>query len=130
MPTARDTVLAQLAQLPSSVATVRAYARLNRPPAKPTLLVRVDEIDPVDQFRRYGFSLIVLGTKQLTDDDRVGGVDDEIDELVELVLAELDKGITDLTWTSAKRGVYEPTNSPCYIIAAQLVGTYTEEVTP
>jgi hypothetical protein len=132
MGTARDHVIAQLSALPADTCKVRAYARMNRQPAEPTLLVRMDEIEPVEQFRRYSFSLIVLATKQVTDDDAKGGVDEEIDDLCELVLAELDKGITDLVWTSARRGVYEPTNSPCYIIASTLVGDFstTEEVTP
>jgi hypothetical protein len=132
MGTARDTVVEQLAALPADLCRVRPYARLNRQPAEPTLLVRVDEIEPVEQYRLYRFSLIVLSTKLVTDDDAVGGVDDEIDDLVELVLAELDKGITNLLWKSAKRGVYEPTNSPCYIIAAELVGDFPNEteVTP
>lgn len=132
MGTARDLVIDQLAQLPVELCRVRPYARLNRQPAEPTLLVRVDEVEPVDSYRRYSFSLIALATRLVTDKDTVGGVDDEIDDLVELILAELDKGITDLVWTSAKRGVYEPTDSPCYIIAANIVGDFdTEtEVTP
>lgn len=132
MGTARDLVIEQLAALPADLCRVRPYARLNRQPAEPTLLVRMDEIVPVDQFRTYRFSLIALATKLVTDDDTKGGVDEEIDDLAELILAELDKGITDLIWTSAKRGVYEPTSSPCYIIAADITGDFPieTEVTP
>lgn len=131
MSTARDVVLDQVAGL--TVAQVRPYARLNRQPAKLTLMVRTDEIEPSPNLataRVYSFSLIVLGTKFLTDDDEKGGVDDELDAAVELILHKLDEGITDLLWTSAKRGTYEPTNSPCYIIAAQYSGIYESEVTP
>jgi hypothetical protein len=130
MTTARDLVVEQLAQLAPGSIHVRPYARLSRQPARPTLLVRVDEIEPSDfaQLARvYKFSLIVLGTKLVTDDDTKGGVDDEIDDLAELVLSALDEGPTDVIWTSAKRGVYEPTDSPCYLIAAQWSGTYQPE---
>lgn len=130
MGTARDLVIEQIAALALDDADVRGYARLNRQPAKPTILVRADEIEPSDAAqlaRVYKFSLILLGTKLVTDDDTKGGVDDEIDDLVQLTLEELDKGTTDVIWTSAKRGTYEATNSPCYLIAVQWSGTYTPE---
>lgn len=135
MSAARDLVVEQLAQLPPlSGVEVRPYARLNRQPAKLTVLVRVDEIEPssdVSQLARiYRFSLIVLGTKLVTDDDSKGGVDDEIDAAVELVLLALDQGPTDVIWTKATRGTYEATQSPCYLIAVQWSGTYQEDVTP
>lgn len=135
MSAARDLVVEQLAQLdPLDDVDVRAYARLNRQPATQTVMVRVDEIEPssdVTQLARvYRFSLILLGTRLVTDDDAVGGVDDELDDLVELVLAALDEGPTDVIWTKATRGTYEATQSPCYLIAVQWSGTYQEEVTP
>lgn len=134
MTTARDLVVEQLAQLPPLAdVDVRAYARLARQPAKLTVLVRVDEIEPssdTSQLARvYRFSLIALGTKLVTDDDQLGGVDDEIDDLCELVLHALDLGPTDVLWTKATRGTYEATQSPCYLIAVQWSGTYQEEVT-
>lgn len=134
MSTARETVLVQLDQLAAEAAQVRAYSRLNRQPARPTVLVRMDEIEPNPTAgsgaRTYKFALIVLGTKLVTDDDSKGGADDELDELVELLLDALDVGPTDLIWTSAKRGTYEATDSPCYIIETELTGTYESEVTP
>lgn len=134
MGTARDIVVEQLGNIAPADCQVRAYARLTRQPAKPTVMVRVDEIEPssdTSQLARvYRFGLIALGTKSHTDDDTKGGVDDELDDLVEKLLNALDKGTTDVIWTSAKRGVYEGTDSPCYLIAAQLTGTYQEEVTP
>jgi hypothetical protein len=130
MGTARDVVLDLLSTLAVDIAEVRPYARLTRQPAKRTLMVRVDDIEPEAQMRTYKFSLIVLGTRFVTDDDKVGGVDDELDDAVEAILAVLDKGTTDLIWTSCKRGTYEATNSPCYIIATQFTGTYEQDVTP
>lgn len=131
MSTARDVVVAQLAALDlDDVVEVRPYNRLNRQPAKVALLVRVDEVAPAvtgERVRTYGFSLILLGTKSVTDDDKKGGVDDELDTALETVLDELDKGTTDLVWITAKRGTYEPTNSPCYIIDTSLTGTYESE---
>lgn len=134
MNTARALVVEQLSGIVDDDTDVRGYARLNRQPAKPTVLVRVDDIEPSDAAqlaRVYRFGLIVLGTKLVTDKDDKGGVDDELDDVTERVLAALDRGPTDVIWTSAKRGTYEATNSPCYLIAAQWTGTYnTEEVTP
>ncbi len=134
MSTARATVLQQLDVLADDAAQIRPYARLNRQPAKTTILVRMDEIEPRPQVgafvRTYKFALIVLGTKLVTDDDEKGGVDDELDLLVEQLLDALDVGPTDLIWTSAKRGTYEATDSPCYIIETELTGTYESEVTP
>lgn len=131
MTTARDLVVEQLDNVAPTDCQVRPYARLKRQPAQPTVLVRVDEVEPssdTSQLARvYRFSLIVLGTKLVTDDDDKGGVDDEIDDLAELILAALDKGPTDVIWTSAKRGTYEATNSPCYLIAVQWSGTYETE---
>lgn len=131
MGTARQLVVEQVAQLPLDDIAVRPYARLNRQPAKVTLLVRMDEVTPLadvaQNARTYNLSLILLGTKLVTDDDQLGGVDDELDDALDHVLHTLDEATTDVVWTSAKRGTYEATSSPCYLIAVELSGTFQPE---
>ena len=94
---------------------VLGYARQIDPPARPTVMVRVDEVIRPPALpsgcRAYRFALVCIAAQT----DPGGPADDELDGLLEDVLHALDTG-TDLTWENATRAVYNDTN-PAYEVA-------------
>ena len=119
MSKARDFLIEQLAPLEDLEDPFRVlpFARGLSPARKPTVLVRVDEVAPVNsagarRVRVYTFGVIVLG-RHTTGDN----ADDEIDALLEDVLAVLDSeqlATAGITWTAAKRGTWQDTAYPAY----------------
>ena len=100
------------------------FARSIDPPAKPTVLVRVDDVTPDRNpvpavWRTYGFALILVPTQA-----EPGPADTELDALLEDVLYALDQD-TQLTWTKATRATYQDTNYPAYQV--DLVVPFTKE---
>ena len=112
----RDLIVTALAPLEDLDPTVRVipYARTIDPPAVPTVMVRVDRVEPAAaragarRVRSYTFAVIVVPAKSTGD-----AADAEIDALLEDVLAVLDDA-PDLTWTAAERGTYQDTAFPAY----------------
>lgn len=103
--TARALVLEQVAGLGTG-ATVMAYARNVDTIADPTLMVRVDQVDPdpnVRAWRRYTVALLVI----VPQTDVAADAEDELDGLLEDVLHELEQDTTPLTWTTAKRAIFQ-----------------------
>lgn len=120
--TARDQVVAVLAQLVPDGIDVRPYAEDIPRPQLPTVMVRVDEVQPNrvarHTHRDYLMTLILLCTSE----DTSGPADDELDQLLEDVLYCLDVGAgAELlpTWSSAKRGVYQDT-VPAYEVSTTI----------
>jgi hypothetical protein len=110
--TARSVVLEQVAGLGTS-ATVMPYARNVDSIGGPTLMVRVDQVDhdpSVRVWRRYTVALLVI----VPQTDIVADAEDELDGLLEDVLYELEQDTTPLTWTTARRAVFQEQQWPCY----------------
>jgi hypothetical protein len=113
--TARNQVVATLAQLVTDDIDVKPYAEeIARPPV-PTVMVRVDTVRPTPEARHthrdYGITLILLPTSE----DTSGPADDELDDF-------LDKGAgAEMLprWSTATRGVYQET-VPAYEIACTI----------
>ena len=91
---------------------VIGYARQIAPPARSTVMVRIDEVTRPAGLpqgcRAYKFALVLIAAQT----DPGGPADDELDALLEDVLHALDTG-SDLTWDTASRAVYNETN-PAY----------------
>lgn len=87
--------------LPADVALLD-YASQIDPPARSTVMVRLDEVrpHPVEGIRTYAFTLILLAAKVAT-----GPADDELEALLEDVLLAISKP-SGLAWEKAARGVY------------------------
>ena len=103
--TARDTVIEQLEQLDLGAAKVMPYATNLLVVDRPTVMVRVDNITPDPRarvWRRYDIALVLVVPKT-----EPGPADDQLDGLLEDVLHELEKDTTPLTWTAAKRAVFQ-----------------------
>ena len=94
---------------------VMGYARQIDPPARPTVMVRVDEVTRPSDLpigcRVYKFALVCVAA--LT--DHGGAADDELDVLLEDVLHALDSAPA-LTWDTATRAVYAETNPAFEVI--------------
>lgn len=100
------------------VVDVIPYARNIARPPRPTVMVKVDTVRPMDQarltHRQYAFQLVVLGSSE----DDQGPGDDELDQALEDVLNGLDQGEAMGVlprWTEARRAVYAET-IPAYEI--------------
>lgn len=109
--TARQAVIDAVAGLELDGVNVIGYARNIDPPTKPTVLVRVDLVEPypgLPDRNRYTFGLVLIPTRS-----GPGSADDELDDLLEDVLHALDNA-PDLTWTRAERGTYQDTTYPAY----------------
>lgn len=126
--TARDTVVGALqAQtgigLPLAGVRVIPYMRDLDPPAKPTVMVRIDEVVPSpfpQVWRIYRFALVLIPTMT-----KVGDADEELDALLEDVLYAVDQPTNDLTWSAAKRATFED-KYPAYEVTLDL-GFNSEE---
>lgn len=94
---------------------VIGYARSIAPPAKPTVLVRLDEVVPsptnpqAENLHRYALVLIPTMTEP-------GNADDELEALLEDVLYAIFKA-GNLTWSKATRGTYQDTTYPAFEVA-------------
>jgi len=102
---------------------VMPYARQVDAPPRSLVMVRVDEVRPSGHpgaWRDYDLALVVIAAQTTA-----GAGDDELDAVLEDVLHALDTA-TALTWTTAKRAVYNETQ-PAYEVA--LVVTVTKETT-
>ena len=103
--TARTMVIDALEDAVPDGIDVMGYARQISPPARPTVMVRVDEVTRPDGLpqgcRAYRFALVCIGSRT----DPGGPADDELDGLLEDVLHAVDQA-PDLTWTNATRAVY------------------------
>lgn len=130
----RAVIIAQLApELPDTVDLI-GYARQIDPPARPTVMVRVDELAPApEQHQRdTTAALVCIVPASVVDGDQLAAaVEDELEELLEQVLyaLELEDVTAAIRWTSAKRAVYgepEPTN-PAYEVTVTVRTTTTEE---
>ena len=99
------------AAMPDGVDVV-GYARQIDPPARSTVMVRIDEVTRPAGLptgcRAYKFALVCIAAST----DPGGPADDELDGLLEDVLHALDVA-PDLTWETASRAVYNDTN-PAY----------------
>lgn len=119
MSAPRDLVTAGLTAqvgvgLPLEGVDVIAYSRSIDPPANPTVLVRLDEVEPHPEapqaLNLYHFALILIPTVSET-----GAADDELDDLLEDVLYAIFKA-GNLTWSKAVRGTYQDTTYPAFEI--------------
>lgn len=105
---------------------VQAYADDVDPPARPLLMLRLDEITrpPAGPHHRlYTFGLIVL--TPLTE---TGPADDQLESIVETVLYALDTAepLGAVIWTAAKRASYRDTY-PAFEISLATAATVTQE---
>jgi len=109
--TARTEVVTQVSGLPLNV-NVMGYARNVDAITEPTVMVRVDQVDH-DQaarvWRRYTVALLVI----VPQTDVLPAAEDELDNLLEDVLHQLEQPTTPLTWSTAKRAVFQDV-WPCY----------------
>lgn len=106
-------LLAPLEEADGADTRVLPYARDVDPVDRPTVMVRVDEVKPrrgvigSSRLRDYTFALVLIPSS-LTG----AAAEDELDEVLELTLAELEAIQTDtsrarnLEWTTATRGSY------------------------
>ena len=111
--TPRTLVLDQVAGL-GTAATVMPYARNVDALPGPTLMVRVDEVNPhpnARSWRAYTVALLVI----VPHTDVVADAEAELDALLEDVLHALEQDTTPLTWSTARRAVFEG-DWPCYEI--------------
>lgn len=114
MSRARDYLVAVLKPLEPDF-RVLPYARKIDPPKKPTVLVRVDKIDPnpgagARRVRTYSYAVLVIPVKSTGDP-----AEDELDACVEDVLDVLDRA-ADVQWSTAARGTWDETDFPAYEI--------------
>ena len=102
------------AAMPDGV-DVLPYAKQIDPPARSTVMVRVDEVTRPSDLpigcRIYKFALVCVAAQT----DPGGPADDELDGLLEDVLHALDVA-PDLTWDTATRAVYAETNPAFEVI--------------
>jgi hypothetical protein len=121
--TARAEVVAALdAAMPADV-VVLPYSRQIDPPSQSTVMVRIDTVAPsaaTGGARDYTFALVLIAA-QVTP----GPADDELDDLLEDVLAALDDvAASGLRWTEATRAVYAQSN-PAYEVTVTATTTTT-----
>lgn len=117
--TARAIVVDTLGTLVPEGINVIPYAREIDPPTKPTVMVRIDEVNP-SQFptaiRDYGMALILIASKTAP-----GPADDELDALLEDVLTALD-GSDQMSWSKATRATYNE-QYPAYQVDLNTIST-------
>lgn len=106
MSAARNLLTSLLDPILGPGVTVIKYAREIDPPAKPTVLIRVDSIKPSKHAQGlwdYGFALICIASKS-----GAGPADDELDDLTEdVLLAMEDDSIPNgVIWSEATRVTY------------------------
>ena len=94
--------------LPPDVELV-AYSRQIDPPAKSTVMLRLDKVRPSSSsagHRDYEYALVLIAAKTAT-----GYADDELEDLLEDVLFVLEQrhGLA-VTWSEATRSVYADSN--------------------
>ena len=119
--TARAEVVAALRTVIPDDILVIPYAKVIDPPKAPTVLVRVDQVEPLKPWRRYGFALIVV--TPYTNPD--GPADENLDEVLEDVLYALDRHET-ITWDRARRSTFQ--ERPAYLVSLSI--PFTKELTP
>lgn len=116
--TARTQFYALLEEhLPEDVVLL-PYARDIDPPAKPTVMVRIDQVAPstvAGGLRDYRFGLVLVAAKTTA-----GPGDDELDGLLEDVLFALEQASSaGITWSTANRATYKEAN-PAYEVTASV----------
>jgi len=94
--------------LPPDVAVI-PYAKQIDPPAKSTVMLRLDKVRPstaTNGHLDYDFALVLIAATTTT-----GTADDELEDLLSDVLFALEKdhGLA-VTWTEATRATYADTN--------------------
>lgn len=111
--TARSTLVAGLREFLPSDVRVMPYAEQIDPPRRPTVMVRIDVVQPLlnapSAARTYQFALVLIPTKC-----DAGPADDELDRLLEDVLFALESDASPLTWSRAERGTYQGSTYPAY----------------
>lgn len=119
-----DTLEAQVgAGLPLEGVDVIGYASNITPPARPVVMVRIDEVTPsqLSDRRSYTFALILIPSQT-----EPGPADEELDQLLEDVLYAIDQADT-LTWTRALRATYQNSTYPAYeVIVTRPIGISQE----
>ena len=118
MSKARDFLVDKLTVLEPAF-RVLPYARTIDPPRKPTVLVRVDRVEPAGEagarrVRRYRYAVIIIPIKTNGDP-----AEDELDACLEDVLAAIDAA-PDVTWEAAERGTWEDTAFPAYEVTVSV----------
>lgn len=127
--TPRQLVLDALAATELAAYRLIPYARDPGAIEAPTIMVRVDQVDPSTEHltRRYTFALILLTPRT----DPTGPADDELDELLEDVLHALDNTGLAIVWTRATRAGFAPSGdpsnagTPCYEVTVNVTTTHT-----
>jgi hypothetical protein len=102
------------------------YARDVDPPARPTLLLRIDDVvrhpDAPQSQRRYGFTLILLGAG---DGERA---EEELEEALETVLWAVEESPDLPQWVRAERAVWRD-STPAFEIAVPVDFVTTDPAT-
>lgn len=116
------------ATLPADIDVI-AYAHNIDAPSASTVMVRVDSVAPSPAgagLRLYTFGLVLIAAKTTA-----GPADDELDALLEDVLAALTSQAipNGVAWTGAQRAAYgepDPTN-PAYEVAVNVTAQIESE---